>query len=163
MICECPSQAAEANALACCHILVLLVINWGTRGSVLVEALSWKVAGTRPDEIIEFCQFTKSFRPHQDLEFTQRLTKMGTRDTSRKCYWEVECGRCLRLTASLQSLGRLCTQCGILNISRTYKSPRPVTEIALLFLCRMTSSGMLRHVALVRTWLLQHPRRRHSV
>jgi hypothetical protein len=31
------------------------------------------------------------------------------------------------------SVSRLCRQCGILNIPQSYRSPRHVTEIALLF------------------------------
>jgi hypothetical protein len=43
------------------------------------------------------------------------------------------CGRCLELTTLPPSVSRLSRQCGILNISQTYRPPLPVTGIALLF------------------------------
>jgi hypothetical protein len=44
------------------------------------------------------------------------------------------CGLCVGLTALQPSMSRLSRQCGILNISQPYRPPRPVTEIALLFI-----------------------------
>jgi hypothetical protein len=38
-----------------------------------------KVAGSRPDEVNDFYQFTQSFRSHYALGFTQPLTEMSTR------------------------------------------------------------------------------------
>jgi hypothetical protein len=42
------------------------------------------------------------------------------------------CGGWVGLTTLPPSLIRLSIQCGILNISQLYRSPRPVTGIALL-------------------------------
>jgi hypothetical protein len=38
-----------------------------------------KVAGSRPDEVYDIYEFTKSFRPHWALEFTQPRREMDTR------------------------------------------------------------------------------------
>jgi hypothetical protein len=50
-----------------------------------------------------------------------------------KCFWGVECGRCVGLTTLPPSLSGLCRQCGVHNISQRYRPPRPVTGIALLY------------------------------
>jgi hypothetical protein len=62
------------------------------------------------------------------LEFTQSLTEIRTRN----CFWGVECGLCSGLTTLPQTLSRLSRERGILNISQSYRPPRPVTGMALL-------------------------------
>jgi hypothetical protein len=45
----------------------------------------------------------------------------------------VERGFCVGLTTLPPSVSRLSRQCGILNISQLYRTPCPVTGIALLY------------------------------
>jgi hypothetical protein len=40
---------------------------------------------------------------------------------------------CVGLTTLLPSVSRLSRQCGILNISQSYRAPQPATGIALLY------------------------------
>jgi hypothetical protein len=58
---------------------------------------------------------------------TQSLTEMGTSE----CFWGVQRGRRVRLTTSLQSVSLLSRQCRILNISKTFRFPQPVTRLAI--------------------------------
>jgi hypothetical protein len=62
------------------------------------------------------------------LGLTQPLTEMST----RKYFWGVESGRRISLTASPPTVSRLSRQCGIFNILKPYRPPRPVTGVALL-------------------------------
>jgi hypothetical protein len=52
----------------------------------------------------------------------------------KKYFWGVKCGRCVGLTPLPPSMSPLSRQCGILNISQSYRPPRPVTRIALILL-----------------------------
>jgi hypothetical protein len=47
--------------------------------------------------------------------------------------WSKAAARCVGLTTLPPSVRRLSRQCGILNISQTYRPPRSVTGIALLY------------------------------
>jgi hypothetical protein len=53
--------------------------------------------------------------------------------TQAAIHWVVERCRCVGLTILQPSVSILSRHCGILNISQTYRPPRPVTGIALLY------------------------------
>jgi hypothetical protein len=100
-------------------------------GIAVVQALGYKpeVAGSRPEKVIEFYQFTSSSRPHKVLRFTQPLT--GTAARSRTLLfvgsrawpvYEAELAAICEATAYTMWKQHL----------TTLPAPRPVTGIASL-------------------------------
>jgi hypothetical protein len=59
--------------------------------------------------------------------FTQSLTEINARNIPGGV--GVERGRRVTLTNSLSSMNQLSTQCGILDVSKRYGPPRPLTWI----------------------------------
>jgi hypothetical protein len=106
-------------------------------------ATSWKVAGSRNNEVIGFFLFL--ILPDSNRNEYQK---------QKNCFWGAERGRIVRPTTSSPSVSPLSTQCGILNISQSYRPPRPVTEIALLFISRwysyLTGNTPMGHHGLLR-------------
>jgi hypothetical protein len=75
---------------------------------------------------------------HSNLTMALGLTRSLTEKSTRKCFWEVESGGCVRLM-SPPSVSQLSSQCGVLSISQPSWPSRPVTGIALLFTnCRLS-------------------------
>jgi hypothetical protein len=91
-----------------------IVYNVGTSFCWVHYSPNRDVTGSSPDEIIEFFQFNRN--EYQKMFLGVKRCRRG------------------RLTTSTPSVSRLCRQYGILNISQTYRPPRPATGIALLFL-----------------------------
>jgi hypothetical protein len=88
-------------------------------------------------------------------------------EAEKQCFWRVEHGRCVGLTALRLSVTRLSTQCGILNIPQARSPPWSVTGIALLFYLFSGSrnSGLPARVFLVqhKMWLFNICRLQHDV
>jgi hypothetical protein len=51
-------------------------------------APSREIAGSRQEEVMEFYQFSYSFRSHYALMFTQPLSEINTRDRNKKLFWD---------------------------------------------------------------------------
>jgi hypothetical protein len=65
----------------------------------------------------------------------------------KKKFWEVERGRCVRLTILLPSVSKLSRQYGILNVPQPYRHPWPVTgmhcvswDVRIEFICYVEES-----------------------
>jgi hypothetical protein len=88
-------------------------------------AKSRKVAGSNPNEVTEFFNFTY-FQPHYGPGVYSAY--------NRNVYHEllVKRGRRLRLTISPPSVTLLFRKCGILDLPQPYRHTRTVTRIVLL-------------------------------
>jgi hypothetical protein len=66
------------------------------------------------------------------LASTQPLTETSTRNLPGGK------GRPVCKADNFTAVSRLSRKCGSLDVSLTYRPPRPVTETALLFMCRVS-------------------------
>jgi hypothetical protein len=80
------------------------------------------------------------------MAFTQPQTEIST----RKCFWEVERGRCVRLN--------LTAICGA-DCLDTVGSSTPHNRVALV----RTYVSEERSASVIRVTIGEHPRRRHSL
>jgi hypothetical protein len=92
----------------------------------LVEATSWKVTTSIPDEVIAFFRVTQSFRPRYDPGFTQLLTETSTMNLT----WGK--ARPARKADYLTAVCILSRKCWNLEFSQSFGPPLPVIERALL-------------------------------
>jgi hypothetical protein len=95
------------------------------------NATRQKVAGSRPDGVIDFFNTPNPSNRTIILGLTQPVTKMS--NSNLLGGRGVECGRCVILTTLPSSVIRLYRKYGIFDDSEIYRPPRPVTGIALLY------------------------------
>jgi hypothetical protein len=69
--------------------------------------------------------------------------------SKKKCFLGAQCGRCLGVTTLPPSVSRLSRQCGILNISQSYRPPRPVTEDSFTFTTSCRHMGEWRYRSII--------------
>jgi hypothetical protein len=102
----------------------------------MVEALCYKPEGRGFEPLwshwILLFQYTQSFRPHHG----PGVYSVPNRNEYQKTFLGAKGDRRVRQTTYLPSESRLSRKCRIVDISQTYRPPRPVTGIALLyFIC----------------------------
>jgi hypothetical protein len=109
--------------------------NLGAHGSIVVEVLCYKLEGRgfRPDEVNEFSSIYLILQAALGPGVHSASNRNEYQKQKNKCFWGVECCRCVGLTALPPTVSRPSRQCGILNISQPYRPPRPVKGIAILY------------------------------
>jgi hypothetical protein len=105
----------------------------GARGSVVVEELCYKPEDRRFKA--RWCGWISWICLILPAALGTGIHSAPNRNEyqkHKKYFWGVQRGRCVRLTspAAVKWLSR---QCGVLCISQTYRPPRPLTEVALLY------------------------------